>query len=403
MSMLNYADGDKAPGPLDGIRVIDLGRYQAGPRCGLVFARLGADVIKVEPPGRGDESRGNGPFVRGQSAYWVQYNSGKRSLSLNLRTAKGKEILRDLIEVSDVLIQNFRPGTIDKMGFGYEVISEINPGIVMVNISAYGQYGPLSDRIGFDQIGQALSGLMSLNGDPNGGPMMVPFPLVDRITALHGAISALSALYERSISGKGQAIDVCLADSGYTTNEIPISAYLGDGQIPERTGNRVHLADMYKTRDGYVYLANFASDNIFGRVADVIGHPGWKNDARFASRDARTANVQIVEKELVEWFLTRSSEDSLQILGDAGVPASVVNDTRNAANEPHMQDREVMLDVPDPVSGNIHVSGRVFKFSRSGSPVGTAPTVGEHTDEILSELLQMGDEKINEIRRAGIV
>ncbi|NQU96444.1 MAG: CoA transferase, partial [Chloroflexi bacterium] len=252
-------DQKNPPGPLDGIRVIDLGRYQAGPRCALVLARLGADVIKVEPPGRGDESRSNPPTVRGQSAYWVQYNSGKRSLSLNLRTEEGKDVLRRLVRVSDVLIQNFRPGTIGRMGFGYEDLKTLNPRIVMVNISAYGQYGPLKDRVGFDQVGQAMSGLMSLNGDPAGGPTLVPFPLVDRITALHAAIGALAALRERDISGVGQSIDVCLADSAYTTVEIPTAAFLGDGRVPERNGNRYHLADMYETADGHVYLANYAS------------------------------------------------------------------------------------------------------------------------------------------------
>ena len=184
--MAHWTDGFKdsdGEGPLDGIRVLDLGRYQAGPRCGLVFARLGADVIKIEPPGRGDESRPNSPHVRGQSAYWVQYNSGKSSLTLNLRTEEGKAVLRDLIKQADVLIQNFRPGTIDKMGFGYDVLKSLNKKIVMVNVSAYGQYGPLKDRVGFDQVGQAMSGLMSLTGDADGEPDACSGPLIRLLPA----------------------------------------------------------------------------------------------------------------------------------------------------------------------------------------------------------------------------
>ena len=180
-------------GPLAGVRVLDLGRYQAGPRCALMFARMGAEVIKVESV-NGDESRKNGPTVRGQSAYWVQYNSGKKSLAINLRTEEGKEVVRDLVKVSDILIQNFRPGTIDVMGFGYDVLKELNPGIIMVNVSAYGQTGPYKDRVGFDPIGQAMGGLMSLTGEEGTPPMRTPFPLIDRITSLHATIGALAAL-----------------------------------------------------------------------------------------------------------------------------------------------------------------------------------------------------------------
>ena len=223
--------------PLEGIRVLDLGRYQAGPRCALMFARMGAEVIKVESV-RGDESRANGPRVRGQSAYWVQYNSGKKSLAINLRTEKGKEVLRDLVKVSDILLQNFRPGTIDIMGFGYDKLKELNPKIIMINVSAYGQYGPNSEKVGFDPIGQAMGGLMSLTGYGDLPPIKTYFPLIDRITALHACIGALAALREREISGEGQALEVCLADTGFTVNEIPISAYLSGGRGDHARGLR---------------------------------------------------------------------------------------------------------------------------------------------------------------------
>lgn len=404
--MSHWTDGFKngdGSGPLKGLRVLDLGRYQAGPRCGLVFARLGADVIKVEPPGRGDESRGNGPRVREQSAYWVQYNSGKRSLSLNLRAEEGKEILRELVEVSDILIQNFRPGTIDKMGFGYDVLKSLNPKIIMINVSAYGQYGPLRDRVGFDQVGQAMSGLMSLNGEPEGGPVLVPFPLVDRITALHAAIGALAALREREISGEGQAIDVCLADSAYTTVEIPVSAFLGDGQVPERNGNRYHLANMFETGDGHVYLASYASDNIFPRLVRAIGHEEWIEDPRFADRAGRQQNHGIVEAALVNWFLDRGTDEAVDHLNEAGVPCAPVNTVPQSAVHPHVGGREVMMEVPDPYADTMHVTGRVIKFNRSGMPVGGAPAVGQHTKEILGDLLEMDEAMIASLKDAGVI
>ena len=239
--------------PLDGVRVLDLGRYQAGPRCALMLSRLGADVIKIEPPG-GEESRGNGPNVRGQSAYWVQYNSGKRSLGLNLYSEAGKEILRDLVKVSDILIQNFRPGVISEMGFSYDVLKALNPRIIMVNISAYGQYGPYRDRVGFDTIGQAISGLMMSTGSEGMPPIKTSFPLVDRITSLHATVGALAAMWEARISGEGQSLDVALADTGYTTMEIPISYYKGTGKVNARTGNGSSFVNTYECKDGWIYL-----------------------------------------------------------------------------------------------------------------------------------------------------
>jgi crotonobetainyl-CoA:carnitine CoA-transferase CaiB-like acyl-CoA transferase len=215
-------------GPLDGIRVIDLGRHQAGPRCAQVLARLGAEVIKIERLG-GEETRYHGPYVRKQSAYWVQYNSGKKSLSMDLRKDEGKDALRKLIKISDVVVQNFRPGTIDEMGFGYDVLKQLNPRIIMVNVSAYGQFGPYREKIGYDPIGQVMSGIAMVTGEEGMPPIRAGVPIIDRTTALHSAIGTLAALLERNISGQGQSIDVCLADSGYSFTEIPITAYHGAG------------------------------------------------------------------------------------------------------------------------------------------------------------------------------
>ena len=182
--------------PLEGIRVLDLGRHQAGPRCAQVLARLGAEVIKVERLG-GEQTRTHGPWSNGQSAYFVQYNSGKKSLSMDLRKEEAKEILRELVKVSDVLVQNFRPGTIEKMGFGYDVLHELNPRIIMVNVSAYGQFGPYKERIGYDPIGQAMSGIMMITGEEGMPPIKAGVPLIDRTTALHAAIGTMAALWER--------------------------------------------------------------------------------------------------------------------------------------------------------------------------------------------------------------
>ena len=386
---------------LEGIRVLDLGRYQAGPRCALMFARMGAEVIKVESLD-GDESRKNPPMVRGQSAYWVQYNSGKKSLAINLRTDNGKAVLRDLVKVSDVFLQNFRPGTIDAMGFGYDVLKELNRKVIMVNVSAYGQYGPYRDRIGFDPIGQALGGLMSLTGFPDDPPIKTFFPLIDRITALHATVGTLAALREREHSGQGQAIDVCLADTGFTVNEIPISAFLGDGAVQEREGNGSGQSNTYRASDGWVYVtAN--SDAIWRRMCEALGKPEWLEDDRFATREGRGQNAAALEAELVGWFATRTMKEAVDHLSSYSVPAAAVNTVEGAAREPHLHEREIMVEVPDPVAGKIHVTGKMITFSRTPMVVGSAPTVGEHTEEVLREVLGYSSEQIDELQREEVV
>ena len=386
---------------LEGIRVLDLGRYQAGPRASLIMARLGAEVIKVEAPG-GDESRDHAPFVRGQSAYWVQYNSGKKSLGLNLRTEKGKEVLRGLVKVSDILVQNFRPGTIAKMGFSYENLRELNKGIIMVNVSAYGQYGPYSNRIGFDPIGQAISGMMMLTGFPGMPPITTANPVIDRITSLHATIGALAALHERQLSGEGQCVDVSLADTGYTMTEIQCSAYLGSGFATPRKGNGKGTSNVYKTNDGWVLLAA-QSNNIWPRFCNVIGRPEWASDPRFSSKSSRDDNADVIEEELNQWFGQRTVAEAVSLIADEGIPCQAVNEIPAAAMDPHLHERELLMEVPDPVAGSIHVSGKNIKLSRSEIVVGSAPVPGQHTREILTSLLDYSDQDINALEAEGAV
>jgi CoA:oxalate CoA-transferase len=387
--------------PLEGIRLLDLGRYQAGPRCALMFARMGAEVIKVEGL-QGDESRGNGPIVNGQSAYWVQYNSGKKSLAVDLRNERGKDILRDLVKVSDLFLQNFRPGTIDRMGFGYETLHDLNRKIIMINVSAYGQTGSHRDRIGFDPIGQAFGGMMSLNGSQEGPPVKNHFPLIDRITSLHATIGALAALRERDISGEGQQIDVSLADAGFSANEIPITAYLADGTVQEKEGNGQGLTNAYETADGWA-LIHATSEAIWPRVCAAMDRPEWLHDTRFAERTSRDSNVAAIETVLSEWFAARTTKDAVDHLSNHSVPAAPINSVAQAAVEPHLTERGVLVEVPDPVAGKIHVSGKYIKFSRTPMVVGTTPTIGEHTDEVLGDILGYPTEHIEELKTQGVV
>ena len=386
---------------LNGVRVLDLGRYQAGPRIGLVLARLGAEVIKVEAPG-GDESRAMGPKVRGQSAYWVQYNSGKKSLGLNMRTAKGKEIVCELVKVSDILIQNFRPGTIAAMGLGYDTLRELNKGIIMVNVSAYGQYGPYRDRIGFDPIGQAISGMMSLTGFPGNPPTRTYNPVIDRITALHGTIGALAALRERELSGEGQCVDVCLADTGFTMTEIQCSAYLGAEVVPERHGNGQGLTNAYETQDGWVLIAAM-SDNIWPRLCEAINTPEWVDDPRLRTLAGRSREWHMLEERLTAWFATQTVQSAVKIFSSLGIPINSVNDIPTAAHDPQLHERELLVEVPDPIAGMIHVSGKNIKLSRSEVVVGSAPVPGQHTVELLTSLLHYTPEEVEQLETEGAV
>ncbi len=390
-------------GPMEGIRVLDLGRYQAGPRCGLMFARLGAEVIKIERR-EGDESRSNGPTVRGQSAYWVQYNSGKKSLTLDLRSDQGKEVLHDLVKVSDVLIQNFRPGVMDLMGFGYDSLKAINPRIVMVNVSAYGQYGPYRDRTGFDPIGQAMSGLMSLTGFEGGPPTRTASSIIDRVTSLHATIGALAALREREISGEGQAIDVCLADSGFTLMEIPIAAYLGEGIVPRRTGNAGGAPpnNAYQCRDGWVYIIALAED-MWPPACRAMGRYDWLEDPRFKSRADRARHGAELDAGVAAWCRDQTVQGVVEAFSGEGLPVSPVNDLPQAAIDPHMSAREVLMEVPDPVAGSIHVAGKMIKFDRTEMVVGSAPTVGQHTEDVLAGILGYAPERIASLRQAEAI
>ncbi|HCE77209.1 MAG TPA: carnitine dehydratase [Dehalococcoidia bacterium] len=392
-------------GPLAGIRMLDLGRYQAGPRCALMFARMGAEVIKVEAL-KGDESRQNGPTVRGQSAYWVQYNSGKKSLAIDLRTEKGKEVLTRLVKKSDILLQNFRPGTIDIMGFGYDVLKKLNPKIIMINASAYGQYGPHRDKVGFDPIGQAMGGMMYQSGLKDDPPTKTAFPLIDRITSLHATIGALAALWEREISGEGQAIDVSLADTGFTVNEIPITAYLGNGHNPERPtsygGAENPLGGMYETSDGFVIIAA-GNDNIWKRMCEAVGKPEWLTDERFSTRAARAENGSAINGVLSSWFAEREMKEVVEYLSEHSIPCAPVNNVEQAANESHLHEREILMEVPDPIAGKIHVAGKMIKFSRTEMVVGSTPTVGQHTDEILKDIAEYSEDEIKELEKDSVV
>ena len=388
--------------PLDGIRVLDVGRHQAGPRCAQVLARLGAEAIKVERL-EGEETRSHGPFAGGQSAYFVQYNSGKKSLCMDLRKATGKEILMELVKVSDVFIQNFRPGTIQKMGFGYDVLHELNPRIVMVNISAYGQFGPYSERIGYDPIGQAISGMMLITGEEGMPPIKTGVPLIDRTTALHAAIGTLAALRERDISGEGQSMDLCLADTGYSYTEIPVTAYVGGGTVPRRAEDAgPPPTGAYPCKDGWVLLSS-TDQSQWPRICRALNKPEWMEDDRFTQRQSRFENSEPINHVVKELLAKMTMKEAVDHFTSYEVTAAPVNDVAQAAADPHPWERRALVEVPDPIAGTINVSGDFWHFSRTPTVIGSTPMPGEHTDEILTGLLGYSKEKVEELRAAQVI
>lgn len=389
-------------GPLNGIRVIDLGRHQAGPRCAQVLARLGAEVIKIERLG-GEETRYHAPWVRKQSAYWVQYNSGKKSVSMDLRQEAGKAALRQLVKVSDVVVQNFRPGTIDKMGFGYEVLSELNPGIIMVNVSAYGQFGPYRDQIGYDPIGQTMSGIAMVTGQEGMPPIRAGVPIIDRTTALHAAIGTLAALHERSISGRGQTLDVCLADSGYSLTEIPITAYHGAGIEPKRGGGgSAPPSGTYPCKNGWVLIAA-GDQHHWHRVCNALNRPEWLDDARFTTRHSRAENGAVVQQAMHHLMADMSMQEAIAHFTKHDVVAAPVNTIAQAAQDPHPWERRAMAEVPDFLAGSIAVSGDFWHFGRTPAVVGTTPKVGEHNEAVLGGLLGYSDADIARLYEQKVI
>ncbi len=319
---------------LEGIRVLDCSQFEAGPSCAETLAWLGAEVIKIEPPG-GEETRRHPPMVRGQSVYFSVYNRGKKSVCLDLRSAGGKRIFADLVAVADVVLENFRPGVMQAMGFDYERLQALNPRIILVSVSGFGQYGPYRDRPAFDSLGQAMSGLMTLTGQLEGKPIGTATSVADRYTALHATIGTLAALRHRDRTGEGQLVDVCLLDSALTMVEIPTSYYLATGQEGGEGGR-----PPYKTKDGYVVIAA-AGRHMASALMKIVGGPD--DDTPLAGSSPAAGRRAKIDA----WCAAHTSDEACAALQAAGIPSAPVRTIPEVAKDAHLWEREMLVKISD--------------------------------------------------------
>ncbi|MCW5621206.1 MAG: CoA transferase [Burkholderiales bacterium] len=394
-------------GPLTGVRVLDLSRFIAGPYCAMLLGDMGADVIKVEPPGRGENSRGFGPFVEGESLYTMVFNRNKRSLTLDLRSERGKAILGELLGKADVLIENYVAGTLEKMGFDHDTLQGINPRLIVTRISGFGQSGPLAGKPCFDVIAQSMSGLMDITGDADGRPTMAGTYVVDYSTGLYATIGTLGALQARERSGRGQVVDVALLDSAMSMLMTAIPEQMLLGRTMTRHGNRDRYsapANTFPTRDGeWVHLAS-VGEPMFRALTRSMGRPELADDARFADNGARLSNAAALETFIGEWTTTLTTAQLLDALQAIGVPCAKVARVADLVDDPHLAQRGRILEMQHPKAGTVPMQGFTVQFGESPMRLQhPPPLLGQHSEEVLQEWLALQPETIGELRDDGIV
>ncbi|WP_019123030.1 CaiB/BaiF CoA transferase family protein [Brevibacillus massiliensis] len=377
-------------GALQGITILDVSRVLAGPFCTMILADLGAEVIKVESTAAKDDTRAWGPpFAGGESAYYLCANRNKRAITLNLKSGKGKEVFKKLAAGADVVVQNFKTGTLDKLGLGYDVLRERNPRIILASITGFGLSGPYKDEPGYDYIVQAMSGLMSITGDQQSGPLKVGVAIADVLTGLYTAIGILAALHERDRSGEGQQIDISLFDSQISALVNVASNYLVSGSIPQRLGNQhpnIVPYQVFPTLDREMVVA-VGNDKQFEKFAAALGLPELAADEKFATNPSRLTHKEELLDIICQAMRTRPASEWQQRFKEAGIPNGPINDLEAVFADPQVHAREMVREMAHPTAGTIRLVGSPLKLSRTPVDMRRHPPLyGEHTEEILSEM-----------------
>jgi len=397
------ADGGGAA--LHGVKVLDLSRFIAGPLCAQILGDMGADVVKIERPG-GEDARFQGPFMSGESLYAMAYNRNKSSATLDTRKAEARAVLGELIRWADVLVENYRPGTLDAMGFGWERIHELNPGLILTSMSGFGQTGPLATRPLFDPIAQAASGLMSLTGDPDGPPTLVGAYVADHVAALYGAIGTLVALIARGSSGLGQRVDVASLDAVVSILGTRATASLMLGEQPARAGPRDPYsapASVFPALDGYVYIHG-GTDGLFPRLCRAIDREELARDPDYATVAGRLEHVDRLEAAVAAWTSRHTRTEIEAVLADAGVPGSRVAAIDEVVASPQLHAREMFVEVAHAVLGTLVLTGSPVKLDATPARIRKPPPLaGEDTDRVYRDVLGLDPERVRALRDAGAI
>ena len=393
---------------LDGIRIIDMTHNQAGPACTQILAWLGADVIKLEEPGKGDVARTNMRDQDSDSLFFLILNANKQSLTLNLKTEEGKELFKKVIETADVLVENFSPGALDRLGLGYKVLSKINKRLIYATIKGFGTYGPYSEFKSFEPIAQAMGGAMCATGFPENPPTYVWPAIGDSGTGMHMAIGILAALQQRNSSGKGQEVEVSMQDSVANIMRISLRDHQRLGGVQERTGNQLGKNVPGSTypcapggRNDYIYI--FAQQQMWKAFANAIGRPDIIEDPRYATPESRWDNRETLNAIIEGWTRQKTKYEAMRILGDAGVPSGACQDTGEILEDPHLKEREMIIDIDYPPRGKYKTVGCPIKLSDSPAEIKRPPTLGEHTEDLLGKLCGVTSEDFAKLRDKGAI
>ncbi|MGG2396806.1 CaiB/BaiF CoA transferase family protein [Pseudomonas sp. SH1-B] len=390
---------------LQGLKVIEMGQLIAGPFASKLLGEFGADVIKIEPPGIGDPLRKWRKIKDGTSLWWHVQSRNKRSLTLNLKETEAQDIVRQLVSEADVLVENFRPGTLEGWGLGYDALKAINPKLIMLRISGYGQTGPYRDLPGFGVIGEAMGGLRHLSGYPGQAPVRVGISIGDSLSSLYGVIGVLLALQERARSGQGQEIDVALYESVFAMMESLIPEYDAFGYIREPAGSAlpgITPSNSYPCNDGSYVLIAGNGDSIYKRLMSLIGRDDLGNDPRLAQNDGRSQHAELIDNAIAEWTAQRGRDEVIEALKGARVPAGYPYTAADIVQDPHYLARQ-MIEQVQTSAGQLKVPGVLPKLSRTPGRIGTGgPQLGEHTDDVLAGL-GLSDEQVAGLRERGII
>ncbi|MDM5332780.1 CaiB/BaiF CoA-transferase family protein [Ureibacillus composti] len=395
-------------GPLEGVKVLELGSLIAGPFAGRLFADFGAEVLKVEPPKKGDPIRKWRLLHNDNSLWWYVQSRNKKSITLDLKNEDAQEVIKELVKEVDIVIENFRPGMLEKWGLSYEELKQINPKIIMVRVSGYGQDGPYKDRPGFGSIGEAMGGIRYLTGYPDLPPTRVGISLGDSVTALYAVIGALMALRHRDqVSGEGQVVDVALYEAIFSLMESTVPEFDKFGVIRERTGSTlpgIAPSNIYLCKDGKYVVIGANGDGIFKRLMVAINREDVLENPLYETNDGRSQDAEYLDSVIGEWTKSLDIESALNILEENGIPAGSIFSVEDMFKDPHYQAREMIVDLDVEDLGKLKVPGIIPKLSKTPGQIRWAgPKLGEHTDEILKEKVGLTDEQIEKLKGLEVI